>query len=298
MGGCAPVLLLVFNRPEQTAQVFEAVRKARPSRLYVAADGPRLDRPGEANRCQQVRGIASNVDWNCEVHTLFRDHNLGCREAPAQSIAWFFEAEEKGIILEDDCLPSPEFFVYATNLLDYYADDRRVMKINGFNPLGSQLCNASYFYSHFGYAWGWASWRRAWKYFTSDVTNLAAALADEGRLPYPFYEGRLDVVADLKAGLDAWDFQWELAISSQHGLQIIPRSSLICNIGFGSDASHTLNIPKGIQNACLFESVLPISHPQLMLPHAGYESRLLRLGRPGLKARFVKLIKSLLGLKQ
>jgi hypothetical protein len=232
------------------------------------------------------------------VHTLFRDHNLGCREAPAQSIAWFFEAEEKGIILEDDCLPSPEFFVYATNLLDYYEDDRRVMKINGFNPLGHQLCGASYFYSYFGYAWGSASWRRAWRYFASDVTNLAAALADEGRLPYPFYEGRLDVIAELKAGLDAWDFQWELAISSQHGLQIIPRSSLICNIGFGIDASHTLNIPKGIQNARLFESVLPISHPPLMLPHAGYESKLLRLGRPGLKARCAKLIKSLLGLKK
>ena len=294
MGGCAPVLFLVFNRPEQTARVFEAVRQARPSCLYVAADGPRPNRPGESTRCEQVREIAAAVDWPCEVHTLFRDHNLGCREAPAEAISWFFRAQPKGIVLEDDCLPSPEFFVYASTLLEYYENDQRVMKINGFNPLGSQVCDGSYFYSYFGYAWGWASWRRAWRYFASDVTDLAAVLADQKQLPYPFYPGRLDVVADLKAGLDAWDFQWELAISAQHGLQVIPQSSLILNIGFGPDASHTRNAPKGIVNPTSFSSVLPIAHPPLMLPNADYENKLLGLGRLGLKARGVKFIKSIL----
>jgi len=107
---CAPVLFLVFNRPEQTARVFEAIRQARPSRLYVAADGPRPDRPRDAQACAQTRAIATEIDWPCQLHTLMRDFNLGCAQAVSQAITWFFEQEEEGIVIEDDCLPDASFF--------------------------------------------------------------------------------------------------------------------------------------------------------------------------------------------
>lgn len=285
MNVCAPVLFLVFNRPEQTRRVFEAIRAAKPQRLYVAADGPRSGLLAEAQRCDEVRAIATAVDWSCEVHTLFSEQNLGCREAPAQAMSWFFEAEAMGIVLEDDCLPSPEFFPFATSLLEHFKDDWRVMKINGFNPLGAHYSGSSYFYSYFGYAWGWASWRRAWKYFSSDISGLADELSRLPSLPYPFFKGRLNIVSDLLAGLDAWDFQWELSISAQHGLQVIPQSSLIQNIGIGPDASHTLRLPLGVQNSGDFSAVLPLSHPGLMLPDASYERRLLKAGRPRLWRR-------------
>ena len=292
MNACAPVLFLVFNRPEPTRRVFEAIRAARPQRLYVAADGPRLDRFGEREHCLEVRTIATDVDWPCELHTYFFDANQGCRNAVSKAISWFFGAEQQGIVLEDDCLPSCEFFPYATSLLDYYQADSRIMKINGFNPFGAYSSSESYFYSHFGYAWGWASWSRAWRYFDSDVNALASRLSAIPCLPYPFYRDRLEVINDLKNGLDTWDFQWEFAISSQHGLQIVPSKSLICNLGFGPDASHTLVKPRGVYNVEAFSSIMPLTHPDLMLPDAVYEQRLLAQGRASFRQRIKALAKS------
>src|SRR5687768_3294998 len=108
-----PVLFLVFNRPSTTQIVFESIRNARPSKLYIAADGPRKDKPGELEKCERVRKIVSNVDWSCEVKTLFRDENYGCGRGVSHSITWFFENEPEGIILEDDCVPDPTFFRYC-----------------------------------------------------------------------------------------------------------------------------------------------------------------------------------------
>ena len=71
------VLFLIFNRPDTTKQVFKAIRQAKPPILYVAADGPRADKAGEAEKCEEVRRIAMRVDWDCDVKTLFRDKNLG-----------------------------------------------------------------------------------------------------------------------------------------------------------------------------------------------------------------------------
>ena len=87
----SPVLFLIFNRPETTQQVFSAIRKAKPPRLYVAADGPRSDYSNEAESCEIARSIATNVDWDCEVKTLFRERNLGCGLAVTSAIDWFFE---------------------------------------------------------------------------------------------------------------------------------------------------------------------------------------------------------------
>ena len=129
----APVLFLIFNRPETTIQVFSAIKKAQPNRLYIAADGPRSEYPDEENHCKIARTIATNVDWDCEVKTLFRDQNLGCRLAVSQAIDWFFEQEPEGIILEDDCLPDQSFFWFCNELLERYRDDTRIMHIGGTN---------------------------------------------------------------------------------------------------------------------------------------------------------------------
>src|SRR5690349_15319882 len=127
------ILFLVFNRPETTARVFDAIRAARPARLYVAADGPRAARSGESERCEQTRRIASAVDWPCTVNTLFRATNLGCKNAVSSAISWFFEQEQEGVILEDDCLPEPSFFAYCDELLAHYRDNPRVGLISGDN---------------------------------------------------------------------------------------------------------------------------------------------------------------------
>ena len=156
-----PVLFLIFNRPDTTKQVFSAIQKARPPRLYVAGDGPRPEQSNEAEICEIVRSIATNVDWDCEVKTLFRDHNFGCRLAVSQAISWFFENEPEGIILEDDCLPSQSFFWFCQELLEDFRNDKQVGAICGFysNELDYKP-SASYFFSRYMRVWGWAGWRR------------------------------------------------------------------------------------------------------------------------------------------
>ena len=127
------VLFLVFNRPDTTIKVFEKIREAKPSRLYVAADGPREGYSDEKKKVMKVRKIATNVDWPCEVKTLFRDKNLGCKKGVGTAIKWFFEHEEQGIILEDDCLPDPSFFRFCEELLEEYRHNTKIMLVSGQN---------------------------------------------------------------------------------------------------------------------------------------------------------------------
>lgn len=158
----SPVLFLVFNRPDVTQRVFDAIRQARPPKLYVAADGPRKDKAGEAERCKAVQNIVSMVDWPCEINKLIRDENLGCKIAVSGAIDWFFRQEPEGIILEDDCLPHPDFFLYCDELLEKYRDDERVGLISG-TALGDIRAknfisgDEDFIFNRYPSIWGWAS---------------------------------------------------------------------------------------------------------------------------------------------
>ena len=120
-----PILFIVFNRPDCADKVFEEIRSIRPKRLFVAADGPRSNQPGEKEKCDLVQKITLRIDWECELKTLFRESNLGCKKAVSSAIDWFFEHVEEGIILEDDCLPDLSFFRFCQELLEIYRDDKR-----------------------------------------------------------------------------------------------------------------------------------------------------------------------------
>ena len=128
-----PVAFLIFNRPDTTAKVFEAIRQAKPPKLLVVADGPRSDNPSEAEKCQAAREIIEQVDWECEVLTNYSDVNLGCKTRVSSGLDWVFDNVEEAIILEDDCLPHPSFFPFCEKLLDNYRDDKRIMDIRRNN---------------------------------------------------------------------------------------------------------------------------------------------------------------------
>ena len=210
------ILFLVFNRPDTTAPVFEAIRAARPPRLYVAADGPRPEQPGESERCEQARRIATAIDWPCDVRTLFRDGNLGCRDAVSGAITWFFKCEEQGIILEDDCLPAASFFGFCDELLERFRDDERVMCITG-NNFQEDMAGYpySYYFSRYAHIWGWASWRRAWNLHDwtlkglDDFMAVGALQALSSTPGFSEYWGRW--FQQVRDGLDAWDFHWLLS---------------------------------------------------------------------------------------
>lgn len=243
--GCPPLLFLVFNRPGQTARVFEAIARARPAELYIAADGPRVGHIEDAKACAEVRKIVEGVNWDCEVKTLMREQNLGCRDAVSTAIGWFFSHVEEGIILEDDCLPSDCFFSYCKQLLETHRQDERVMMVSGnsYRPEYLGDC-ASYYYSRLPRVWGWASWRRAWSHYDVDMGGLADFL--KGGAMTRLWEDP-DIRAywtrkllDTRLGrINTWDFQWYYAIWRREAMVARPAVNLIENLGMDENATHT-----------------------------------------------------------
>lgn len=271
------VLFLVFNRPEPTKQVFEAIRQAKPPRLYVAADGPRADKEGEETRCEEVRRIATNIDWPCELITLFRGQNLGCKHAVSEAITWFFEQEEEGIILEDDCLPAQSFFSFCDEMLERYRLDTRIGQISGstFFPEAITETEADYFFTRYGPIWGWASWRRAWNYYDADLAHW-----DEMSKPEVMknvYPDNKERIVKLELGtklhndeIDTWDYQWAFVKNYNNALTIMPKLNQIINIGFGEDATHTF-VSDDRAPTETNELRMPIAHPHFMIPDRVYE---------------------------
>lgn len=262
------VLFLVFNRPEPTRQVFEAIRQARPARLYVAADGPRVNQAGDAERCELVRQIATAVDWPCEVKTLIREKNLGCGIAVSAAIDWFFEQEPEGIILEDDCLPHPSFFRFCEELLERYRETPAVMMISGEYYYGKhQRPPSSYFFSRYMGTWGWASWGRVWK-CNDRIMRRWPELRDSewlmrvGDGHRDFRDYWTNIFDTVYAGRDdIWDYQWAFSCWAQDGITVLPSSNLVKNIGYGSDATHMKRDGGWMGKLPMEELCFPLIHP-------------------------------------
>ena len=274
-----PIALIIFNRPDCTEIVFEAIRQAQPLQLLVIADGPRPNRPDDIQKCAATRAIVDRVDWDCEVLKNYSVENLGCGIRPATGISWVFENVEEAIILEDDCIPHPTLFRFFDELLDRYRDDERIMHISGNNFwTGKYHHEDSYLFSRYTLSWGWATWRRAWQHYDFDMKDWLAIGSERQK---NFLK---DLLGDRHAAnswakifqnaidvnLDCWDYQWTLTCWLQGGLSIVPHINLVSNIGFGADATHTfsvdnnsidcpqLNIPTEVMD-------FPLRHPKLVI---------------------------------
>lgn len=238
-----PILFKVFNRPDCTRVVFDSIRKIRPVRLYVAQDGPRHGRADDVANCAAVRAIVEQVDWPCEVETLYEKENKGCRLSVACAIDWFFDKVEQGIILEDDCLPDPTFYTFCEYLLDKYKDVEQVKMISGSNFRdGTGSNSASYFFSKLPHIWGWASWRRAWKGYDVDMTDWPEFFKAGGlRKMNPILRigARISFDAAYQKKVNTWDTQWAYKMLKDNGISICPGVNMISNIGFGSSGTHT-----------------------------------------------------------
>ena len=232
-----PVAFLVFNRPDTTGKVFEAIREARPLRLLVVADGPRENRLGEAEKCVAVRKIIEDVDWPWEVQRNFSDFNLGCKRRISSGLDWVFEMVDEAIILEDDCLPHPDFFPFCEELLTRYRDEERVMMIGGTNYLLDSLnIKESFCFSRYFSIWGWATWRRAWEKYDitmKDWNELKKRNCVNSFYTQPFMRKHINTIFDkaYKNEVDTWDTQWFYACLFNNGLSIVPKKNLISNIG-------------------------------------------------------------------
>jgi len=262
----SPILFLIFNRPDTTKIVFERIREAQPKQLFIAADGPRANFPSDIEQCELTRQIVNMIDWECEVHLLFRASNLGCKKGVSSAINWFFENVEQGIILEDDCVPHPSFFRYCEELLNYYMDNPNIMVISGDNFLfGKVITNASYFFTKYAHIWGWATWKRAWLRFHEWENNPIPI--DMGifknRAEKKFWRQKLLEIKNQKM-IYTWDYQWALVCMAYKSLCICPNLNLVSNIGFGLEGTNTksksivANIPSEKMN-------FPLIHPKELI---------------------------------
>lgn len=266
-----PVLIIAFNRPEVTVKVFDAVKKAKPPKIYFAVDGPRNTHPADASKCEQVIDIFKDVNWPCEVKQLYRNENLGCRMAVSSAITWFFEQEEMGIILEDDCLPNPSFFHFCEHNLNKYHADERIMHIGGTNfQNGIKRGQASYYFSRMCHVWGWASWRRAWANYDINLQHLDAIVEQkllDTIITHPKY--RANYIRSFKQTqqglINTWDYQWVYSVWKSNGLSIIPNVNLVSNIGFGEDATHTTDQISSFANNKTYQ-IGSIVDPLYILP--------------------------------
>lgn len=275
----APVLFLIFNRPEVTARVFDVIQSMRPKRLFIAGDGPRPDKMSEREIVQETRRIVENVDWDCEVVRRYQETNLGCRLGVSTAITWFFEQVEEGIILEDDCLPNDSFFPFCSELLERFRDDNRIGSIAGTNYLGETIGEHSYYFSHHCPIWGWATWRRAWKKY--DLNMRAWTEFKNGGYMETvhrntgvaaFFGAIYDQMAIGK--IDTWDHQWSFTCLKENWLTIIPKRNLVTNIGFSTHATHTKDSGNFLAARPSFDLDNVLVHPPIMLPNPGLEEKL------------------------
>ncbi|MFZ2957709.1 MAG: nucleotide-diphospho-sugar transferase [Candidatus Ozemobacteraceae bacterium] len=297
-----PVLFLIFNRPDTTACVFDMIRQAKPPRLYIASDGPRESRAGESLRVRETRDfVLQSISWDCEVKTLFRENNLGCKIAVSSAITWFFEQEEMGIILEDDTVPSLNFFWFCEELLEKYKDDLRVLHVDGTSFSQVLPISESYDFSKYALIWGWATWRRAWKSYDVKMGTFREFLSGkmiervwDTRAEQEFWTRLLSLAYEDK--VDTWDFQWFYTIWSMNGLTIRPRINMVKNIGFSQEATHTKKSSRMFDDMLAMHYEEPLTHPKFVLQNKTMD-RNCSFVRFGITSNFLwRVYRKILGL--
>lgn len=243
----AAVAVFLYNRPEYSAALIDAIERANPSRLYVFADAPNPDVAGDYPRCAEVlrrwTGISDGLLTASALQVA--DTHMGCRMRVSTGLDWLFERERDAIILEDDCIPNASFFAFCDDALERFRDDDSVMHVNGCN-FGFPCGSSSVYWARYAHVWGWATWRRAWRFYDEQArfarlvtcrALLREHFATANPLVAPFWLARaLDVAVH---DFDTWDTQWQLAIWQRDGMVVGPACDLVSNIGVGPNATHT-----------------------------------------------------------
>ena len=268
---CPPVLLVGFNRPDLVKRTMASIAAAGPARLYVACDGARAERVGEASKVAAVRECMLAPSWPCTVQSRFLDQNQGCMAAVSGAIDWFFQHESAGIILEDDCVADPSFFPFVAELLQHYETDERVGAINGSALAPAQLHSSdSYCFTRYPNPSGWATWRRAWAHFEREPANWKQTIADPNFIgqwcsPRAGTKWRRRMSSAFTGATSSWAYRWHYAMWKHHMLTIHPRSNLITNIGFREDGTHTTGLSPWA-NLLLRGMEFPLRHPTSITP--------------------------------
>ncbi len=241
-----PILLLIFNRPDSVKKVIKVLKRLKPLKVYVSADGPRNRNDLDYDLCKKSREEIFNINWKCKVSKNYLNFNLGCRDAVSNGITWFFKNEKLGIILEDDCIPNLDFFKFCEINLKKYKNDERVGCITGNNFALKSTVRETYYFSKYPHCWGWATWSRAWRKYKKDIAfwpNLKRKKFIDKiflkNIEQKYWTKILDHTYNRK--IDSWAYPWSLCLWRNNMLTITPKLNLVKNIGFGKNATHTVS---------------------------------------------------------
>ncbi|MCW7493186.1 hypothetical protein ND861_10920 [Leptospira sp. 2 VSF19] len=260
------VLIIAFNRPDLFSKLLAKVVSVNPTQIYISIDGPREDREGERKRVEEVIAIAKQNSLSSKIILKINEKNLGCAEGVSSAISWFFQNEEKGIILEDDCYPNESFFAYCELLLNMYENDNRIGMISGNNFFFSQYSiKESYYFSKYFHIWGWASWRRAWEGYelrTFDKVEIENTVNSifKSKKERAFWVKQ--ITNAFMGTIDTWDYQWVYMNFRKKRLSIMPKINLISNQGFGEFATHTVESESILSSMAIGELSFPLIHPK------------------------------------
>lgn len=290
-----PILLVVFNRPEVSRQLVDALRSVRPRDLFVAGDGPRAGHPTDTARVAQTRRIIDEIDWDCRVRTRYQPRNIGLQAAMIGAIDWFFGYVDAGIILEDDCIPAPAFFPFVGEMLDRYANHSEVMHVSGLNmDPDRRVSSRSYWFTEVGHIWGWATWRRAWQRFDRNLSNWPESRHRYVRGAPPLHRVLARKFDSAHARRKyTWSRAWYWTTMSNQGLAIIPAANLVENIGDGPDATHGATPHHPLRRPVRGGLHFPLNHPERLSPNLAYTRLLVRYHRGSYRRRVEDLVWSL-----
>lgn len=306
---------MIFNRPDETAQAFEAIRKARPPRLYVNADGPRPHRPDDRVLCEKARAVVKQVDWPCELHYRFSEKNEGCRWSVSGALKWFFDAEPEGIVIEDDLIADLTFFQYCDELLERYRHDNEVFSINGSNYGYQPTWPESYGFTMFMNMSGWATWRRSYQLFDPNMASWTRLprwnipllyLYLRGRLWWPqweklgwasYWRNRFDATVNWE--VNSWGYIWVYTALKYRKKSIVPRVNMLRNIGWGSSSTHMTDPNDPAAKIMALPIRFPLVHPEEEKPDEVYDRHAMqhwarfdwtRVGRRRLVRELVRIL--------
>ncbi len=259
------ILIIGFNRPDCIQKLIKSLLIAKPDKLFVALDGPRLACNDDIIKCKAVNDLLMSANWECDVEYLRSNHNLGCSNNVETAVNWFFDSVEEGIILEDDCIPNPSFIRFAHELLCRYRNEERVFQISGMSFLPSIDNTSSYLFSKLVNIWGWATWKSAWSYFIENLSDwpemksrkilacYGTEEAQQEQLIQEYYDGKRQLT---------WGIKWRLTCLSNYAYSVVPTNNLVQNIGFNRNDSTSKKFYHPIMDIKASSVRFPLSHPK------------------------------------
>lgn len=241
-----PLLILVYNRPSETEILINNLKKIKPKKIFISADGPK-NASLDIKRNKEVKNILKKINWTKDIQLNYLKKNYGCKESVSKAIGWFFSKVKMGIILEDDCIPNKDFFLFTKEILVKYKNNNKIFMVSGNNFLKKKIkINDSYYFSKYNHCWGWASWARAWKNYDKNLTswnNFKKSKLWKNKFNNEYEKTYWEKIFDLcyKKKINSWAYPWLYSIWKKNGLCIIPKVNLVKNIGFNLNASNTFS---------------------------------------------------------